>query len=170
VADGFEQVELTEPRKALEEAGARTQIVSTSKDRVQGWKHFDESDHFKVDVPIHTADAEEFDALLLPGGVANPEQLRTNPEAVAFVREFVESGKPIAVNDGFPTDRVEQISREDLGAAKLVPVADRDAKLTQYFQQLFPDSGRDPGRLLALGVSQPESPTDVIDECLGRPR
>jgi protease I len=96
VADGFEQVELTEPRKALDEAGARTQIVSTAKDRVQGWKHFDKADHFKVDVPVESADAKDFDALLLPGGVANPDQLRTNPKAVAFVRSFFDSGKPVA--------------------------------------------------------------------------
>jgi protease I len=96
VADGFEQVELTEPRKALDEAGARTQIVSTAKDRVQGWKHFDKADHFKVDVPVESADAKDFDALLLPGGVANPDQLRTNPKAVGFVRSFFDSGKPVA--------------------------------------------------------------------------
>ena len=96
VADGFEQVELTEPRKALDEAGARTQIVSTAKDRVQGWKHFEKADHFKVDVPIQAANPDDFDALLLPGGVANPDQLRTNPQAVSFVRAFAESGKPIA--------------------------------------------------------------------------
>jgi protease I len=96
VADGFEQAELTEPRKALDEAGARTQIVSTAKDRVQGWKHFEKADHFKVDVPIQAANPDDFDALLLPGGVANPDQLRTNPQAVSFVRAFAESGKPIA--------------------------------------------------------------------------
>lgn len=96
VADGFEQVELTEPRKALDEAGARTQIVSPVKGEVQGWKHFDKSDHFKVDVPLDSASAEEFDALLLPGGVANPDQLRTNPKAVAFVKSFFDAGKPVA--------------------------------------------------------------------------
>jgi protease I len=97
VADGFEQVELTEPRKALDEAGARTRIVSTAKDRVQSWKHFDKADHFKVDVPLSSANAEDFDALLLPGGVANPDQLRTDPKAVAFVRAFFDAGKPVAV-------------------------------------------------------------------------
>jgi protease I len=96
VADGFEQAELTEPRKALDAAGARTQIVSNAKDEVQGWKHFDKADRFKVDVPLDSAAAEEFDALLLPGGVANPDQLRTMPQAVAFVRSFFDSGKPIA--------------------------------------------------------------------------
>lgn len=96
VADGFEQVELTAPRKALDQAGAQTQIVSGSDGEVQGWKHFDKADRFKVDVPLDSADAEDFDALLLPGGVANPDQLRMNPRAVAFVRAFFESGKPIA--------------------------------------------------------------------------
>src|SRR6201985_243646 len=91
VTDGFEQVELTEPRKALDEAGARTQIVSTAKGQVQGWKHFEKADHFKVDVSVDSADAGEFDALMLPGGVANPDQLRTNPQAVAFVRAFFDS-------------------------------------------------------------------------------
>ncbi|HVO48193.1 MAG TPA: type 1 glutamine amidotransferase domain-containing protein [Steroidobacteraceae bacterium] len=96
VADGFEQIELSEPRKALDAAGARTFIVSTATDKVQGWKHFDKADQFKVDVPLGEADADDFDALLLPGGVANPDQLRTEPKAVAFVREFFESHKPVA--------------------------------------------------------------------------
>jgi protease I len=96
VADGFEQVELTEPKKALDEAGAKTQIVSPAKGHVQGWKHFDKADKFPVDVPLEKAQAEDFDALLLPGGVANPDQLRTLPKAVAFVRAFFDSGKPVA--------------------------------------------------------------------------
>jgi protease I len=96
VAEGFEQVELTEPRKALDAAGAKTFIVSPAKGEVQGWKHFDKADKFKVDVPLEQADAKEFDALLLPGGVANPDQLRALPKAVQFVREFFEAGKPTA--------------------------------------------------------------------------
>jgi len=96
VAEGFEQVELTDPRKALDEAGARTSIVSPAKVEVQGWKHFDKADKFKVDVPLEQADANQFDALLLPGGVANPDQLRANPKAVQFVRAFFDAGKPVA--------------------------------------------------------------------------
>jgi protease I len=96
VADGFEQVELTEPRKALEEQGAETRIVSPAKGQVQAWKHFDHSDKFRVDVPLDAADADDFDALLLPGGVANPDQLRIMPRAVQFVREFFSAGKPVA--------------------------------------------------------------------------
>jgi protease I len=97
VAEGFEQLEMTEPKRALEEAGAKTTIVSPADGEVQGWKHFDKADRFKVDVPLRQAKADDFDALLLPGGVANPDQLRTMPEAVQFVKGFVASGKPIAV-------------------------------------------------------------------------
>jgi len=97
VAEGFEQVELAEPRKALDEAGAETRIVSQAAGEVQGWNHFDKADKFKVDVPLEKADAGHFDALLLPGGVANPDQLRIQPKAVQFVRDFFDAGKPVAV-------------------------------------------------------------------------
>ena len=96
VAEGFEQVELTEPRKALDDAGARTMIVSPAVDHVRGWHHFEKADQFRVDVPLTSARAEEFDALLLPGGVVNPDQLRINPSAVDFVRAFFDVGKPVA--------------------------------------------------------------------------
>jgi len=96
VADGFEQVELTGPREALTDAGARTVIVSPANGTVEGWKHFDKGERFDVDVPLNSANADEFDALLLPGGVANPDQLRTMPKAIAFIRSFFEAGKPVA--------------------------------------------------------------------------
>ena len=95
VADGFEQVELTRPKEALDAAGARTSIVSPAA-KVQGWNHFDKADHFTVDVQLNDAKADDFDALLLPGGVANPDQLRMTPKAVSFVREFFAAGKPVA--------------------------------------------------------------------------
>jgi protease I len=97
VAEGFEQSEMVEPRKALEEAGASTFVVSPARDEVQAWKHFDKGDRFKVDVEPEQARPEEYDALLLPGGVANPDQLRTNPKAVQFAKRFFESGKPVGV-------------------------------------------------------------------------
>jgi len=97
VADGFEQVEMTGPREALNGAGAETKIVSPKDDQVEGWNHYDKGDKFPVDVRLSDADADDFDALLLPGGVANPDQLRIKPEAVEFVRSFVDSGKPVAV-------------------------------------------------------------------------
>jgi len=98
VADGFEQKELVEPREALDEAGAQTLIVSpVEASEVQGWDHYDHADKFPVDVKLEDADPDDFDALLLPGGVANPDQLRMNPDAVEFVREFFDAGKPVAV-------------------------------------------------------------------------
>jgi protease I len=98
VADGFEQQEMTDPRQALDDAGATTQIVSPVKgNEVQGWKHYEHADKFPVDVKLDEANAGDFDALLLPGGVANPDQLRMNPKAVQFVREFFDAGKPVAV-------------------------------------------------------------------------
>ena len=97
VAEGFEQSEMVGPRTALEQAGAETSIVSPAQDEVQGWNHFDKGDRFNVDVDIDEATPGDYDALLLPGGVANPDQLRTNPKAVQFVKHFVESGKPVGV-------------------------------------------------------------------------
>lgn len=96
VTDGFEQVEMTEPREALDAAGAHTQIVSPKAGSVRGWIHHDPASRFDVDLPLAEAKAEDFDALLLPGGVANPDALRIDEAAVAFVRAFVEADKPIA--------------------------------------------------------------------------
>jgi protease I len=96
VADGFEQSELERPQEALEDAGAETLIVSPNEESVAGWHHFDAGDLFDVDVPLAEATADDFDALLLPGGVANPDQLRMNPEAVQFVKAFFDAGKPVA--------------------------------------------------------------------------
>lgn len=96
VADGFEQVELTSPRTALETAGARTYLISPNKDTVKGWEHTDWGNTFAVDRPLEEADADNYDALLLPGGVMNPDTLRRNEDALAFVRAFFEAGKPVA--------------------------------------------------------------------------
>jgi protease I len=96
VADGFEQVEMTDPRKALDEAGAGTDLVSPSREKVKGWQHTDWGDEFDVDVPLDQADADDYDALLLPGGVMNPDKLRSNPAAVEFVKAFFDAHKPVA--------------------------------------------------------------------------
>jgi protease I len=95
VTDGFEQVELTEPREALVTAGAKATIVAP-KGQVQGMNHDEPGDEFTCDIHLEQAKADDFDALVLPGGVANPDRLRTNPKAVEFVRGFVDAGKPIA--------------------------------------------------------------------------
>jgi protease I len=96
VAKGFEQVEMTEPRRALEEAGARTEIISTEQDRVRAWEKTDWGQEFDVDVPLASADPSRYDALLLPGGVMNPDNLRQDERAVSFTRHFFEEGKPVA--------------------------------------------------------------------------
>mgnify|MGYP001186454571 CR=1 FL=1 len=96
VDDGFEQVELTEPREALRAAGATTSIVSPQADTVQGWNHDDKADSFPVDVAIGDADPAEFDALMLPGGVRSPDRLRANNKAVLFVHAMEIGKKPIA--------------------------------------------------------------------------
>lgn len=95
VANGFEQVELTEPKAALEKAGAEVSIVSPELRTVKGWNHTNWGDEFPVDVPLSDAKADDFDALVLPGGVLNPDKLRRNEWALQFVRAFAESGKPI---------------------------------------------------------------------------
>lgn len=96
VEDGFEQIELTSPKEALEAAGAKTYIISPKSDKVKGWEHTKWGQEFPVDVAIDRAKANDYDALLLPGGVMNPDKLRTSKQAVQFVREFANSGKPIA--------------------------------------------------------------------------
>jgi protease I len=96
-ADGVEQVELDEPRKAVEQAGAETLIVSISSGEIQAFNHLDRGDKIKVDVTADSTDSTQFDALVLPGGVANPDFLRGDEDAVSFVRGFFEQEKPVGV-------------------------------------------------------------------------
>jgi protease I len=95
--EGVEQVELTEPWKAVEGEGATPELISTEAGRIQAFNHLDKGDTFPVDRTAGEADASDYDALVLPGGVANPDILRTEPDAVAFVRAFFEQAKPVAV-------------------------------------------------------------------------
>jgi protease I len=96
VENGFEQVELTEPKRALEQAGATAKIVSPAGEKVKGWQHTEWGDEFPVDVALDEAHVEDFDALLLPGGVINPDKLRINARAVEFIKQFFNAGKPAA--------------------------------------------------------------------------
>ncbi|MGH8638059.1 MAG: type 1 glutamine amidotransferase domain-containing protein [Burkholderiales bacterium] len=96
VDGGFEQSELVEPKKALEQAGASVDIVSPQSGKVKGWQHANWGEELPINRRLEEARAEEYDALLLPGGVMNPDKLRANAKAVQFVRAFLESGKPIA--------------------------------------------------------------------------
>jgi protease I len=94
--DGVEQIELLEPRKALDQAGAKTAVVSPKPGKIKGWDHTDWGQPIEVDIELDRAKPDDFDALLLPGGVLNPDHLRMQPKAVQFVRSFFESGKPVA--------------------------------------------------------------------------
>jgi protease I len=96
VDNGFEQIEMTGPRQALKVAGARTDLISPQDKTVRGMQHDERGDSFMVDVPLKKATANEYDALVLPGGVANPDRLRMNADAVKFVQAFVDAKKPIA--------------------------------------------------------------------------
>lgn len=96
VTDGFEEVELTEPRKALDDAGAETVIVSPKEEYVRSWAFTDWDISFPVEVPLDGANAQDYDALLLPGGVINPDSLSIIPKAVEFVKKFIDAGKPVA--------------------------------------------------------------------------
>lgn len=96
IANGFEQVEMTEPKKALENAAARVEIISPEKDKVKGWKHTQWGDEFLIDVPLEHAMADDYDALLLPGGVMSPDKLRIDALAVDFVKQIFKADKPIA--------------------------------------------------------------------------
>ena len=96
-ADGVEQIELTEPWKAVEQAGGQPELLSIDSGEIQGFNHLDHGDTFPVDKEVAQADATDYDGLVLPGGVANPDFLRGDENAVAFVRDFFEQGKPVGV-------------------------------------------------------------------------
>ncbi len=112
VTDGFEEVELTKPREALDQAGAETNIVSPKDDSVRSWRHTEWGEDFDVDIPLSQAKPEEFDALLLPGGAMNPDKLRMNADAMKFVKAFFDAGKPVAAICHGPWSVIE------VGAAK----------------------------------------------------
>ena len=96
IEDGFEQVEMVEPRKALDQAGAETSVVSPRNEHVRAWNFTEWGDNFPVEVALDRARPDDFDALLLPGGVISPDSLRMQPKAVAFAKAFFDAGKPVA--------------------------------------------------------------------------
>jgi protease I len=96
IEDGFEEVEMTQPRKALDDAGAKTSIVSPRQQKVRAWNHIEWSKEYPVDIHLDNARPDDFGALLLPGGVINPDKLRMQPKAVAFAKAFFDAGKPVA--------------------------------------------------------------------------
>jgi protease I len=106
-AEGIEQVELTEPWKAVEEAGGTPRLLSPETGKVQAYNHLDKADGFEVDVAVKDADVADYAGLVLPGGVANPDALRMDQDAVAFVKAFFDSGKPVAAICHAPWSLVE---------------------------------------------------------------
>ncbi len=107
VANGFEQIELTSPLQALKEKGVETYIISPEKDKVKGWEKTDWGKSFDVDVVLNDANPQDYDGLLLPGGVMNPDHLKENEKAVDFVKSFFKAGKPIAAICHAPSLLVE---------------------------------------------------------------
>ena len=107
LTDGVEQVEHTEPWKTVEDEGGTPELISLESGEIQGFNHLDKGDTFRVDKTVADADASEYDGLVLPGGVANPDRLRTDPDAVAFTRAFFEAGKPVAAICHAPWTLVE---------------------------------------------------------------
>jgi len=105
--DGFEQSELLEPRQALDEAGARTEVVSLKSGKIKGWNHKEWGETIAVDKAVDSLDAKNYDALLLPGGVMNPDNLRMNAKAVAFVKAFFDAKKPVAAICNGPWTLIE---------------------------------------------------------------
>ena len=95
--DGVEQIELTEPWKAVDQAGGEPELISLATGEIQGFEHLDKGERFNVDRAVREADPTEYDGLVLPGGVANPDRLRMDADAVRFVRRFFEQGKPVGV-------------------------------------------------------------------------
>ncbi|OAH12237.1 type 1 glutamine amidotransferase domain-containing protein [Streptomyces jeddahensis] len=105
--EGVEQIELTEPWQAVIDAGGTPKLISTRSGKIQAFHHLDKGDTFPVDQTVADSDVEDFDGLVLPGGVANPDFLRMDPKAVAFVKGFVEAGKPVAAICHAPWTLVE---------------------------------------------------------------
>lgn len=95
--DMVEQVELTEPWKAVRDEGARVELISLEEGKIQGFNHYDKGDEFAVDRTVEEASASDYDALVIPGGVGNPDTMRGDENAVQFVRDFFEQGKPVGV-------------------------------------------------------------------------
>jgi len=143
VTDGFEQVELTEPKKALEQAGAQTEIVSPAKGKVQGWNHDDKADTFPVDVRMEKARADEYDALLLPGGVKNPDRLRMDSRAVEFVKQFFTAGKPVAAICHAPWTLIEAdcVRGKDITSWPSLKTDLRNAGARWVDEQVVTDNG-----------------------------
>ena len=156
--EGIEQVELTEPRKALEGAGAETVLIAPEAGEAQAFNHLDKADAFPVDVTTADADAAEYDGLVLPGGVANPDNLRTDDAAVEFVRAFFDAGKPVAAICHAPWTLIEAdvVEGRKLTSWPSLQTDLRNAGAEWVDEEVVVDSGlvtsRNPGDLPAFNA------------------
>jgi protease I len=154
--DMVEQVELTEPWKALEKAGAELELVSLEEGEIQGFNHYDKADRFEVDRTAEEASASDYDALVLPGGVGNPDTLRMDENAVHFVREFFEQGKPVGAICHAPWMLVEAgvVRDRTLTSYPSLQTDIRNAGGNRVDQEVVVDNGlvtsRNPGDLPAF--------------------
>jgi protease I len=142
-ADGFEEVELTKPRKALEDAGAKTSVVSLKSGKIQGMNHADKGATVDVDLTLADAKPQEFDALLIPGGLMNPDTLRSNDEALEFVRHFFRQGKPVAAICHAPWVLIdaEVVSGRTITSWPAIRTDVRNAGATWVDQDVVVDNG-----------------------------
>jgi protease I len=154
--EGVEQVELTEPWNAVQEAGAKPELVSLEPGAVQAFNHLDRADTFQVDQRAADADAGRYDALVLPGGVANPDALRLDPDAVGFVRAFFDQAKPVAVICHGPWTLIEAgvVKGRTLTSWPSLQTDLRNAGATWVDEEVHVDEGlvtsRNPGDLPAF--------------------
>jgi len=141
--EGVEQVELTRPWDAVREAGAETELIAPDAGEVQAFNHLDKGDTFPVDRVVADADPSEYDGLVLPGGVANPDQLRTDDDAVAFVRAFFEAGKPVGAICHAPWTMIEAdvVSGRTLTSWPSLPTDIRNAGGTWVDEEVHVDAG-----------------------------
>lgn len=143
VTDGFEQIELTDPVKALKEAGATVEIVSLKTDPIQGFNHLTPGDKVDVDKAVADVEAGSYDALMLPGGVANPDQLRVDEDALKFIRAFFDQGKPVAAICHAPWVLIDAGVAEGrtLTAYKTIRTDLRNAGATVVDEEVVVDEG-----------------------------
>jgi len=172
--NGFEEVELTSPKKALEDAGAKVQIVSPQKGKVKAWNH----DHWSIELPIDKtiadAKADDYDALLLPGGVLNPDKLRRNSQAVEFAKKFLESGKPIAAICHGPQLLIETglLRKRKMTSYPSVQTDIKNAGATWYDKEVVVDNGlvtsRSPEDLEAFNAKMVEEIAEGVHTAIVR--
>ena len=156
--EGTEQVELTEPWKAVEQAGATPRLVSTQSGRLQAFDHLDKADTFPVDTTVDVSDHTEFDGLLLPGGVANPDFLRMNESVPAWVGSFFSAGKPVAVICHGPWTLVEAdvVSGRTITSWPSLQTDLRNAGAQWVDQEVVVDRGNDVSRSVLISSRKPD--------------